>query len=237
MVAEGAGMIRVVLVDDDRLVRGGLRVLVDEEPDLWVVGEAADGAEALTVCARSDPDVVLMDVRMAGMDGIEATRRLVAGGPRPRVLVVTTFGREEYVFAALSAGASGFVGKTVDPVQLMHAVRVVASGEALVLPVETRRLIETHGRLSPGGPLRRALDTLTAREGQVLRLVAGGYSNAEIAAQLVVGAETVKTHVASVLAKIGVRDRTQAVIAAYESGFVQPQGVLPRAGETNHSRG
>jgi DNA-binding NarL/FixJ family response regulator len=219
-------VIRVVLIDDDRLVRDGLKVLVNEEPDLTVVGEAADGATALAVCASADPDVVLMDLRMAGMDGIEATRRLVARGTRPRILVVTTFGQEENVYAALSAGASGFVLKSAESPQLMHAIRIVGTGEALVLPSETRRLIES--RVRPNAEYSgRALDRLTRREAQILRLVAVGYSNAEIAAELVVGAETVKSHVANVLAKIGVRDRTQAVIVAYETGFVRPRGRGP----------
>lgn len=250
------GVIGVVLVDDDRLVRGGLRVLIEEELDLSVVGEAADGGEAIAECARTHPDVVLMDVRMPGMDGIEATRRLTAGGSRPRVLVLTTFGREDYLYATLAAGASGFIRKTCEPAQLMHAIRVVASGDALVLPVETRRLVESHARSrarsrarqpgrrrrgmagdrAAGGPdgatgariageqALRGLDSLTRREAQILRMIAAGRSNGEIAAELVVGTETVKSHVASVLAKIGVRDRTQAVIVAYETGFVRPPG-------------
>jgi DNA-binding NarL/FixJ family response regulator len=230
-------MIRVVIVDDDRLVRSGLRVLVGNEPDLAVAGEAADGAEALAVCAATDPDVVLMDVRMDGMDGIEATRRLTAGGERPRVLVVTTFGREEYVYATLAAGASGFVLKSAAPHQLMHAIRVVDAGDALVLPAETRRLVEAHAHRATGGRHRRAVASLTPREAQILRLVAAGYANAEIAAELVLGTETVKSHVASLLAKLGVRDRTQAVIVAYETGFVTPAGRSPRTGEANPSRG
>jgi DNA-binding NarL/FixJ family response regulator len=239
---DSGDVIGVVLVDDDRLVRSGLRVLVDEEPDLRVVGEAADGGEAIAVCARTNPDVVLMDVRMPGMDGIEATRRLTAAGHRPRILVVTTFGREEYLYATLAAGASGFIRKSSEPAQLMHAIRVIDGGDALVLPAETRRLVESHVQSparpsgtardrSPGGPsgtritdgrALRGLGSLTRREAEILRLIAAGKSNAEIAAELVVGTETVKSHVASVLAKIGVRDRTQAVIVAYETGFVRP---------------
>jgi DNA-binding NarL/FixJ family response regulator len=228
-------MTSLVIVDDDRLVRGGLRVLITQEPDLDVVGEAADGAEALAVCARTDPDVVLMDVRMAGMDGIEATRRLTRRGNRPRGLVVTTFGREEYVYAALAAGASGFLPKSAEPAQLMHAIRVVSTGDALVLPAETRRLVEAYASRTAGGTRGTALDGLTRREAEVLRLVAAGCSNAEIAAELTLGAETVKSHVANLLAKIGVRDRTQAVIVAYETGFVRPRGRLPRVGEANPS--
>jgi DNA-binding NarL/FixJ family response regulator len=214
-------VIRVVIVDDDALVRGGLATLVGNQPDLVVAGEAADGAQALAVCAATDPQVVLMDVRMKGMDGIEATRRLTARGPRPRVLVVTTFGHEEYVYAALAAGASGFVLKSSEPQQLMHAIRVVVSGDALVLPGQTRRLVEAFARRVP--QTRSAIDALTPREAQILRLVAAGHTNAEIAAELVLGTETVKSHVAAVLAKLGVRGRTQAVITAYETGFVQPQ--------------
>ncbi len=217
-------MIRLLLVDDDRLVRSGLRVLLDGEPGLAVVGEVGDGADAVERCAAADIDVVLMDVRMAGMDGIEATRQIAAlPGVTTRVLVVTTFTDEEYVFDALTAGASGFVPKSAEPAQLIHAIRVVAAGDALVLPADTRRLVERSVPRRPrhADPRRRILDRLTPRESEVLRLIAGGLSNGEIATELYVGAETVKSHVGNVFAKIGVRDRTQAVIFAYESGFVR----------------
>lgn len=214
-------MIELLLVDDDRLVRSGLRVLLSAEPGLTVVGEADNGADAVERCAAGGVDVVLMDVRMSGMDGIEATRRITAlPGIDSRVLVVTTFTDEEYVFDALAAGASGFVTKSARPEQLVHAIRVVASGDALVLPADTRRLVERSVpvRKSRVDPRHRLLDQLTPRENQVLRLVAAGLSNGEIARELFVGAETVKSHVGSMLAKIGARDRTQAVIFAYETG-------------------
>ena len=217
-------MIRLLLVDDDRLVRSGLLVLLDGEPGLTVAGEAGDGSEAVERCAAAGIDVVLMDVRMAGMDGIEATRRITAlPGVRTRVLVVTTFTDEEYVFDALTAGASGFVPKSAEPAQLIHAIRVVAAGDALVLPADTRRLVERSVPRRPRhcDPRRKILDRLTPREAEVLRLIAEGRSNGEIATELYVGAETVKSHVGNVFAKIGARDRTQAVIFAYESGFVR----------------
>ncbi len=217
-------MIRLLIVDDDSLVRSGLRVLLSAEPGLIVAGEAGDGAAAVDRCAAGDIDVVLMDVRMAGMDGIEATRGITARSEiGTRVLVVTTFTEEEYVFAALSAGASGFVPKSAHPEQLVHAIRIVASGDALVLPTEMRQLVERS--IPPGhnrsDPRRKRLDRLTPREAEVLRLVAGGLSNTDIAKELFIGAETVKSHVGSMLAKIEARDRTQAVILAYETGFVR----------------
>ncbi len=217
-------MIRLLVVDDDRLVRSGLRVLLCAEPGLVVVGEAGDGAAAVERCAAGDIDVVLMDVRMAGMDGIEATRGITAQSAiGTRVLVVTTFTEEEYVFAALAAGASGFVPKSAHPEQLVQAIRIVASGDALVLPTEMRQLVERS--IPPGhsrsDPRRKRLDRLTPREAEVLRLVAGGLSNTDIAKELFIGAETVKSHIGSMLAKIGARDRTQAVIFAYETGFVR----------------
>ncbi|WP_344937130.1 response regulator transcription factor [Sphaerisporangium flaviroseum] len=217
--------IRVAIVDDEELVRVGLRVIIDAQPDLEVVGEAADGAEVMAMVARTRPGVLLMDVRMPAIDGIEATRRLLAasGGP-PRVLVVTTFENDDYVYEALRAGASGFLLKRTRPAEVVEAVRVVARGESLVFPAAIRRLARSYG--AAGGPagdrLRRA--RLTEREEEVLRLMATGLSNAEIAARLVVGAETVKTHVGNVLTKLAARDRTQAVITAYESGFVSPVG-------------
>ncbi|GII80292.1 DNA-binding response regulator [Sphaerisporangium rufum] len=217
--------VRVAIVDDEELIRVGLRVIIDAQPDLEVVGEAADGAEVMAMVARTRPDVLLMDVRMPAIDGIEATRRLLAASAEPpRVLVITTFENDDYVYEALRAGASGFVLKRTPPAEVVQAVRVVARGESLVFPAAIRRLAGARG---PGGAespaagrLRRA--RLTEREEQVLRLMAAGLSNAEVAAELVVGAETVKTHVGNILGKLGARDRTQAVIVAYESGFVSP---------------
>ncbi|MEU7906768.1 response regulator transcription factor [Actinoplanes sp. NPDC049118] len=214
-------MTTVLLVDDEELVRVGLRAVIDAQPDLRVVGEAADGAEVPPLVARLRPDVVLMDVRMPAIDGLQATRHLLAhAAAPPRVLVITTFENDEYVYEALRAGASGFVLKRARPAQLVDAVRVVARGDSLLFPAAIRRLAGAYagggeaGRL-PGVPL-------TGRELEVLRLMATGRSNAEIAADLVLGLETVKTHVGNVLAKLGARDRTQAVIAAYEYGFVTP---------------
>ncbi|MFI6478810.1 response regulator [Nonomuraea sp. NPDC050663] len=208
--------LKVVIADDEDLIRTGLRVILDSEPGLTVVGEAADGAEVIGVVRRERPDVVLMDVRMPGVDGIQATARLVAMDRPPKVLVVTTFENDDYVYEALRAGASGFLLKRTRPDDLVQAVRVVAAGETLLFPAAIRRLAGAHTARRP------ALTGLTEREGEVLRLVARGLSNAEIAAELVVSGETVKTHVGNVLAKLGARDRTQAVIAAYESGFVSP---------------
>ena len=211
--------LRLVLVDDDVLVRSGLRVLLDSEPDLTVVGDAGTGREALEVAARTDPDVVVMDVRMPDMDGIAATAALVQRDPdRPRVLVLTTFEDDDYLYRALHAGASGFALKRSGPEELAHAIRVVASGTSLVLPDLTRRLVAGRSRVRGSA----ALPDLTAREADVLRQVAAGLSNTEIAARLYLSRETVKSHVSSVLVKLGARDRTQAVIAAYESGFLEP---------------
>jgi DNA-binding NarL/FixJ family response regulator len=207
----------IVIVDDDELVRVGLRAILDAEPDLTVVGEAADGADVVPLVARLAPDVVLMDVRMPALDGIQATRLLMSRlAEPPRVLVVTTFANDEYVYEALRAGASGFLLKRSRPVQIVDAVRVVARGESLLFPAAVRKLAAAYGPAGERLPGVR----LTEREGEVLTLMAAGLSNAEIAERLVVGVETVKTHVGSVLAKLGVRDRTQAVIAAYRSGFV-----------------
>ncbi|MFE9958209.1 response regulator [Micromonospora sp. NPDC005299] len=214
--------IDVLIVDDDELIRVGLRAIVDAQPDLRVVGEAADGAEVPPLVARLRPRVVLMDVRMPAIDGIQATRRLLAASADPpRVLVVTTFANDEYVYEALRAGASGFLLKRARPDEVVEAIRVVAAGESLLFPAAIRRLVGAYGGRGGDG-LRGA--RLTEREGEVLRLMAAGLSNPEIADRLVVGVETVKTHVGNVLAKLGVRDRTQAVIAAYESGFVVPTG-------------
>jgi DNA-binding NarL/FixJ family response regulator len=212
----------VLIVDDDELIRVGLRAIINAQPDLHVVGEAADGAEVPPLVARLRPDVVLMDVRMPAIDGIQATRHLLATAAQPpRVLVITTFENDEYVYAALRAGASGFLLKRARPAEVVEAVRVVARGQSLLFPAAIRRLAASYGGGGDGG-LRRT--RLTDREAEVLRLMAAGLSNGEIAAQLVVGLETVKTHVGNVLAKLGARDRTQAVIAAYESGFVTPGG-------------
>jgi DNA-binding NarL/FixJ family response regulator len=217
--------IRVVVADDQDVVRAGFGALLDTQSDITVVGTAGDGAEALRVSREQRPDVVVMDVRMPVMDGIEATRALTAGGDgAPRVLVLTTFDLDEYVYDALRSGASGFLLKDVTAERLFDAVRVVASGDALLAPAVTRRLISEFARLQPAPPPER-LDELTAREVEVLRLVAEGLSNREIAERLVVGEETVKTHVSRVLMKLRLRDRTQAVVTAYESGL-----VVPRAG-------
>ena len=215
-------MIRVLLVDDQRLVRSGFRMILGTEPGFEVVGEAADGAEAVESVRELAPDVVLMDVRMPGMDGLEATRRIVDGSDEaPRVLVLTTFDLDEYVYEALRAGASGFLLKDAPEEQLVAGVRIVAEGGALFAPAVTRRLIEEFARRG-SEPASPALDELTTREVEVLKLLARGLSNAEIAAELVVSDHTVKTHVARILQKLDLRDRTQAVIAAYESGLVKP---------------
>lgn len=216
-------MIRIVLVDDDVLVRSGLRVILGSEPGINVVGEAGTGREALDVAARLEPDVVLMDVRMPDLDGIEATASLTArDAHRPRVLVLTTFDDDDYLYRALRAGASGFTLKRATPEELVHAIHVIASGNSLVLPDLTRRLIARHHAPAPDhAQALSTLSELTAREADVLRLVAGGLSNSEIAQRLVLSRETVKTHVGNVLLKLGARDRTQAVIAAYDSGFLR----------------
>ncbi len=222
--------VRIVVADDHEVVRAGFAELLDTRPDFTVVGTANDGAEAVRMCEELRPDVVLMDVRMPGMDGIEATRRLADSGEfRPRVIILTTFDLDEYVYEALRAGASGFLLKDVTAERLFDAVRVVADGEALLAPGVTRRLIgefaaqRRGSNIDPAVALGTAgIGTLTPRETEVLRLVAEGLSNAEIAARLVVNEETVKTHVSRVLRKLGLRDRTQAVVTAYESGLVVP---------------
>ncbi len=229
--------IGIVVADDHEVVRAGFAALLATQPDFTVLGTAADGAEAVRACRELRPDVVLMDVRMPGTDGIEATRRLIGepsapadgGGWAPKVLILTTFDLDEYVFDALRAGASGFLLKDATAERLFDAVRVVAAGEALLAPGVTRRLISEFARLKPqavAGPTAGgrpgALTALTPRETEVLCLVAEGLSNTEIAGRLVVTEETVKTHVSRILAKLGLRDRTQAVVVAYESGLVVP---------------
>ncbi|MFE9673781.1 response regulator [Streptomyces sp. NPDC006259] len=215
--------VTVLLVDDEPLVRAGLRAVLEAQPDIEVVGEAADGAAVIPLVRRLRPDVVAMDVRMPLMDGIEATRAVLRTVERPpRILVVTTFENDEYVYEALRAGADGFLLKRARPAEIVHAVRLVAEGESLLFPASVRRLAASYGE-RPGNRAARDLlerARLTEREAEVLRLMTRGLSNAEIAARLVVGAETVKSHVSGVLAKLGARDRTQAVITAYESGFV-----------------
>jgi DNA-binding NarL/FixJ family response regulator len=216
-------MIRVVVADDQALVRGGFRLILQTQPDIEVVGEAADGREAVARTREQRPDVVLMDIRMPGMDGLEATRRLMTTQNPPRVLMLTTFDLDEYVYDALRAGASGFLLKDVRPEQLAEAVRAVAAGDTLLAPAITRRLVEQYLRRPPPGartPL--GLGELTDRELDVLRLVARGKSNQQIADTLFLGESTVKTHLTHLFAKLGLRDRAQAVVLAYESGLIQP---------------
>jgi DNA-binding NarL/FixJ family response regulator len=218
-------MVRVLIVDDQSLVRAGFRMILESEPDVEVVGEAADGLEALEAARELDPDVILMDVRMPNVDGLEATRRLLDGRDEgPRVLILTTFDLDEYVYEALRVGASGFLLKDTPPEQLVDAIHVVASGDALLSPVITRRVIEEFVRRPPDSVRKPspALGELTARELEVLRFVARGLSNAEIAKEAFVSETTVKTHVAHILAKLRLRDRVQAVVFAYENGVVSP---------------
>ena len=217
-------MIRTLVADDQEVVRAGFSALLETEPDLTVVATAADGAEAVRLSGEHDPDVVLMDVRMPTMDGIEATRQICEGGAdRPRILILTTFDLDEYVYDALQAGASGFLLKDAPAETLFEAVRVISAGEALLAPAITRRLVAEFARLRPRAPATaRGLDELTPRETEILALVAEGLSNREIALRLVVSDETVKTHVSHVLRKLGLRDRAQAVVVAYESGLVVP---------------
>jgi DNA-binding NarL/FixJ family response regulator len=218
--------VSVLIADDQALVRAGFRKLLEAEPGLRVVAEAADGLEAIALARRLQPDVVLMDIRMPRLDGLEATRRLLKGPTRTRVVMLTTFDLDEYVFDALTAGASGFLLKDATPDQLIAAIQVAAGGDALLAPSITRRLIEEFVRRPPprSGPPRQ-LTGLTVRELEVLRLLARGLSNAEIAAELVLGEATVKTHVGNLLTKLGLRDRVPAVVLAYESGLVQPGGA------------
>jgi DNA-binding NarL/FixJ family response regulator len=213
-------VIRVLLADDQALVRSGFRMILDSRDDVEVVGEAQDGLEAVALAAERAPDVILMDVRMPKLDGVEATRRIVAAGSEARILILTTFDLDEYVYEAIRAGASGFLLKDVQPLELVDAIRVVAAGNALLGTTVTKRLLE---RVTDGAPQATppALDGLTDRELEILALMASGLSNSEIADRLVVGETTVKSHVSSILRKLGVRDRVQAVIVAYDAGLVR----------------
>ena len=221
--------IRVLVADDQGMVRSGFSILLNAQPDIEVVGEAVNGQEAVTRAAELRPDVILMDVRMPVMDGLQATREILNGtlGPefRPRVLMLTTFDIDDYVYEALRAGASGFLLKDATAAELVNAVRVVAAGDALLAPSVTRRLIADFARRPREGPRATAtLAGLTTRETEVLRLIAGGLSNAEISDALVIAEQTTKTHVSRILAKLGLRDRAQAVVVAYETGLVTPGG-------------
>ena len=215
--------IGVLLADDQSLVRAGFRMILESEGDITVVGEAANGEQAVAATRRLGPDVVLMDIQMPGSDGLAATRQITAAaGARSRVLILTTFERDEYVFEALQAGASGFLLKNAPPEELVHAVRVVASGDALLAPSVTRRVIEQFARRPVEPAVRERVESLTQREREVLILLARGMSNSELAAELFVTEGTIKTHLSSLLAKLGLRDRVQAVVLAYESGLVAP---------------
>jgi DNA-binding NarL/FixJ family response regulator len=218
--------IKIILVDDQELVRTGFRMVLEAQPDLAVVGEAADGLDAVDLARRQPADVMIMDVRMPRLDGVEATRRICAAAGRPRVLMLTTFDLDEYVFAGLRAGASGFLLKDVPPAELLFAIRSVHAGDSVVAPSTTRRLIDRFVPLLPSaGPPPADLTELTEREREVLVQVAGGLSNAEIATRLFVSEATVKTHVGRILAKLGLRDRVQAVVLAYECGLVKARGA------------
>lgn len=215
-------MTRVLVVDDQPLVRSGFRMVLEERADLELVGEAADGMEALELARELDPDVILMDVRMPNLDGVEATRQLVESGTRARILVLTTFDLDEYVYAAIRAGASGFLLKDVEPAELVDAIRVVAAGNSLFGPAATERLVARFAQ-QPSPDAGRTLDELTEREKEILTLLASGLSNAELAEKLFLSETTVKTHVSAILRKLRVRDRVQAVIAAYDAGLVSPR--------------
>jgi len=215
-------VIRVLVVDDQPLVRSGFRMVIEERADLELVGEAADGVQALELARELKPDVILMDVRMPNLDGVEATRRLVEEGTQARILVLTTFDLDEYVYAAIRAGASGFLLKDVEPADLVDAIRVVAAGNSLFGPAATERLVARFAQ-QPAPGAARSLDELTDREKEILTLLATGLSNAELAERLFLSETTVKTHVSSILRKLRVRDRVQAVIAAYDAGLVSPR--------------
>jgi DNA-binding NarL/FixJ family response regulator len=216
--------IRVLLCDDHALVRSGFRLILETREDIEVAGEAEDGRGAIDLARRLDPDVIVMDVRMPNVDGVEATRRLVAAGSRARILILTTFDLDEYVYEAIRAGASGFLLKDVQPAQLVDAIRVVAAGDALLAPSVTRRLLDRFAQTLPAAEHAPPpqLAALTERELEVLKLLAGGLSNAELAARLFLSETTVKSHISSVLRKLGLRDRVQAVVLAYEAGLVRP---------------
>ena len=217
-------MIRIAIADDQALVRGGFRMILAAQPDFDVVGEAADGRAAVDLCRATTPDVVLMDIRMPVLDGLEATRRVVIASPSTRVLMLTTFGEDDFVWQAMNAGASGFLLKDVPPEDLVGAIRTVHRGDALLAPSITRRLIEEFASGPQPGGAPQSVEALTEREREVLRLIAGGLTNAEIARQLILAETTVKTHVTRVLSKLGLRDRVQAVVFAYETGLVRPRG-------------
>ncbi|WBB60012.1 response regulator transcription factor [Streptomyces sp. WMMC500] len=222
-------MIRILLADDQKLVRAGFRSILEDEADLDVVGEVSDGAEAVAACRELRPDIVLMDIRMPGTDGLEAARRIAADERLAdvRVVILTTFDLDDYVYGALRAGAAGFLVKDTEPEELIHAVRVAARGDALISPSVTRRLIaEFAGRVKAPEPGPR-LNALTEREAEVMRLVAAGLTNDEIAARLVLSPATAKTHVSRIMTKLGVRDRAQLVVLAYESGMVRPGWLAP----------
>jgi len=217
--------IRVVVADDQGMVRSGFSVLLNAQPDIEVIGEAVNGQEAIARAAELRPDVILMDVRMPVLDGLHATRQITAMPDPPKILVLTTFDLDDYVYEALRAGASGFLLKDASATELANAVRLVAAGDALLAPGVTRRLIAEFARMgAPRSPTRKQIEGLTERESEVLALVARGMSNAEIADHLVVAEQTIKTHVGRILMKLGLRDRTQAVVLAYESGLVHPGG-------------
>ena len=213
--------IRVLICDDQALVRGGFRAILENRPEIEVVGEAENGAQALALTDRRRPDVILMDIRMPVLDGVQTTRRLIENGSDAKVLILTTFDLDEYVHAAIRAGASGFLLKDVRPADLVHAIEIIAAGDALLAPSVTRRLLTRFATTLPAGAQdHKALSELTARETEILRLLAGGLSNAEIATSLVISEATVKTHISSILRKLRLRDRVQAVILAYDTGLV-----------------
>jgi DNA-binding NarL/FixJ family response regulator len=220
----------VLIADDQALVRSGFRLILEARPDLEVVGEAEDGARAVELVRELQPDVALLDIRMPNMDGIEATQRIVASGSSTRILVLTTFDLDEYVYGAIRAGASGFLLKDVRPPELVDAIRVIASGNALLGPTATARLLERFAASEEPMASPSLIETLTEREAETLRLIANGLSNAEIAAALVVSETTVKTHVSNLLRKLGVRDRVQAVIVAFDAGLARPRQSELRRG-------